>query len=59
MPHMLAPRSGCLDYSKVYSNDTERWLLAWNKNNIYYILYISYTMELYYEREQHTIFLLM
>ena len=38
---MLAPRRSCLDYSKVYSEVTERWLLAWNqkKQIIYYMFY--------------------
>ena len=42
LPYMLAPRKCCLDYSKVYSNVTERWLLAWdqNKNITYYIFHI-------------------
>ena len=26
--HILDPRRHCLDYSKVYSDVTERWLLA-------------------------------
>ena len=40
--HMIAPRRHCLDYSKGYSDVTERWLLACNqsKNNRYYIFYI-------------------
>ena len=29
---MLAPRRRCLDYSKLYCDVTERWLLAWNQN---------------------------
>ena len=39
---MLAPSRRCLDYSKVYSDATERWLLAWNQNKqiTYYIFYI-------------------
>ena len=39
---MLAPRRCCLDYSKVYSDGTERWLLSWNQSKqiIYYIFYI-------------------
>ena len=32
MPHMLAPRRRCLDYSKVYFDVTERFLLAWDQN---------------------------
>ena len=32
---MLAPRRRCLDYSKVYGNVTERWLLAWNQNKLH------------------------
>ena len=37
--HMLAPRRRCLYYSKVYSDVTERLLLAWNQNKqiTYYI----------------------
>ena len=35
---MLAPRRGCLDYSKFYYDVTERWLLAWNQNK--HITYI-------------------
>ena len=40
--HMLARRRCCLDYSKVYSDVTEIWLLAWNKNKqvTYYVFYI-------------------
>ena len=36
---MLAPRRRCLYYSKVYSNVTKRWFLAWNQSKIitYYI----------------------
>ena len=30
--HMQASRRRFLDYSKGYSNVTERWLLAWNQN---------------------------
>ena len=39
---LLAPRRHCLDYSKVYSDVTERWLLAWNQNKqiTYCISYI-------------------
>ena len=41
---MLAPRRRCLDYSKVYSDVTERWLSAWNQNKrITYSVNISYT----------------
>ena len=29
---MLASRRRCLDYAKVYSDATERRLLAWNQN---------------------------
>ena len=38
---MLAPRRRCLDYSKVYCDVTEKWLLAWNKNKHikYYIFH--------------------
>ena len=41
--HILDPRRHCLDYSKVYSDVTERWLLAWNQNKKFCILYILYT----------------
>ena len=39
---MLAPRRHCLYYSRVYSDVTKRWLLAWNqiKEITYYIFYI-------------------
>ena len=39
---MLTPRRLCLDYSKIYSDATEIWLLAWNQNKQikYYIFYI-------------------
>ena len=39
---MLTPRRRCFDYSKVYYDVTERWLLAWNQNKhiIYYIFHI-------------------
>ena len=39
---MLAPRRRCPYYSKVYSDVTKRWLLAWNQNKqfTYYIFYI-------------------
>ena len=40
VPHMIALWRSCLDYSKVYSDVTERWLLAWNqKRNITYYLF--------------------
>ena len=42
VPHMLAPRRGCLDYSKVYCDVRKRWFLAWNQNR-HYILHIQYT----------------
>ena len=37
--HMLPPRRRCLDYSKIYCDVTERWLLVWNQNKhiTYYI----------------------
>ena len=41
VPHMLAPRRGCLDYSKVYCDVRKRWFLAWNQNR-HYILHIQY-----------------
>ena len=39
---MLAPRRRCLDYSKVYMDVTESWLLAGNQNKqiIYYVFSI-------------------
>ena len=39
---MLAPRRRCLDYSKVYSDVTESWLLARNQNKqiIHYVFSI-------------------
>ena len=42
---MLAPRRGCLGYSKVYCDVRKRWFLAWNQNRHinYYIFYINYT----------------
>ena len=45
VPHMLAPRRGCLDYSKVYCDVRKRWFLAWNQNRhiTYYILHVQYT----------------
>ena len=45
VPHMLAPRRGCLDYSNVYCDVRKRWFLAWNQNRhiTYYILHIQYT----------------
>ena len=38
---MLAPKRRCLDYSNVYCDVTERWLLAWNQNKhiTYYIFH--------------------
>ena len=40
--YMLAPKKHFLDHSKVYSDVTGRWLLAWNQNKqvTYYIFYI-------------------
>ena len=32
---MQCPRRRCLDYSKVYSDVTERWLLTWNQNKLH------------------------
>ena len=32
VPHMLASRRRCLDYSEVDSDVTERWLFAWNQS---------------------------
>ena len=42
---MLAPRRGCLGYSKVYCDVRRRWFLAWNQNRhiMYYIFHIQYT----------------
>ena len=42
---MLAPRRGCLGYSKVYCDVRKRWFLAWNQNRhiTYYIFHIQYT----------------
>ena len=42
---MLAPRRYCLDYSKVYSDATERWLLAWNQNKQITKLHITYFIQ--------------
>ena len=41
MPHKLALRRRYFDYSKVYCDVTERWLLAWNQNKhvTYYIFH--------------------
>ena len=39
---MLAPRRRYLDYLKVYSDVTERWLLVWNQNKRY-IVHILYS----------------
>ena len=43
--YMLAPRRGCLGYSKVYCDVRKRWFLAWNQNRhiTYYIFHIQYT----------------
>ena len=40
--YALASRRYCRNHSKVYSDVTKRWLLAWNKNKqvTYYIFYI-------------------
>ena len=42
---MLAPRRGCLGYSKVYCDVRKKCFLAWNQNrqNTYYIFHIQYT----------------
>ena len=39
---MLPPRRPCVDYTKVYCDVAEKWLLAWNQNKhiIYYIFHI-------------------
>ena len=41
---MLAPRRGCLGYSKVYCDVRKRWFLAWNQNRhiTYYIFHIQF-----------------
>ena len=41
--YALASRRYCLNYSKVYSDVTERWLLAWNKKKKNYILHVLCT----------------
>ena len=43
VPHMLAPRRHCLDYSKVYRDVTKICLLAWDENKKieYYIFYTN------------------
>ena len=40
MLNVVAPRRRCLDYSKAYSDVTEKWLLEWNQNKqiTYYII---------------------
>ena len=40
---MLASRRCRLDYSKIFCDVVERWLLAWNQNKhiTYYTLYIN------------------
>ena len=45
VPYMLAPRRGCLDYSKVYCDVRKRWFLAWNQNRhiTHYIFHSQYT----------------
>ena len=43
---MLAPRGRCLDYSKVYSDVTESWLLT--KRNKLYITYFIYKFQIQY-----------
>ena len=45
VPHKLAPRRGCLDYSKVYCDVRKRWFLAWKQNRYitYYIFHIQNT----------------
>ena len=37
---MLAPERRCLDYSKVFCDVKERWLLAWNQKKILHITYL-------------------
>ena len=44
VPHMLGPRRGFLDYSKVYCDFRKRWFVTWNQNrnityNIFHIIY--------------------
>ena len=44
VPYLLAPRRRCVYYSKVYSEVTNRWLLAWNQDKqitYYPILYTN------------------
>ena len=43
--HMLAPKSGFLDYSRVYCDVRKRWFIARNQNRhiTYYIFHIQYT----------------
>ena len=45
VPHMPAPRRGCLDYSKVYYDVRQGWFLAWKQNQhiTYYIFHIQDT----------------
>ena len=42
---MLAPRRGCLGYSKVCSDVRNRWFQAWNQNKhiTYYMFHSQYT----------------
>ena len=49
VPDMLAPRRGCLDYSKVYCDVRKRWFLAWNQNRhiTYYIFSILIPKSVY------------
>ena len=37
---MLGPRIHPLDYSKLYSDVTERWFLAWNQNKLHITYFI-------------------
>ena len=37
VPHILAPRRGCLVYSKVYCDVRKRWFMTWNQS-----IYITY-----------------
>ena len=42
---MLAPRRGCLGYSKVFCDVRKRWFLAWSQNRhiTHYIFHIQYS----------------
>ena len=44
VPHKLAPRRGCLDYSKVYCDVRKRWFLTWNQNSHITITYSIFSI---------------